>query len=265
MLNTTTETKERKLYLNDEIAECALKASIATLKAIFYSTNDPKVGEMFFGLLADSQKINNTNIVDYTVSDGYDCFLVAYSFLLNEYNNGNNVDTLETRQRAKTGYHKVTNIINGVEVETKAYCTPIKIASKFYWMCSELRKYIYNNGQTDYKRMYVECQTDKDGKKESTDEATDRMLYQVGRYYDIDNERGVVVYEKLLAVCSDMTARQKLILHYRLQGKGTNEIAEILKVKHNTISSHLKAIQERVRKAYPEAVAVCIDRVAKAK
>ena len=44
-----------------------------------------------------------------------------------------------------------------------------------------------------------------------------------------------------------------------------NEIAEILKVKHNTISTHLKAIQERVRKAYPEAVAVCIDRVAKAK
>lgn len=257
MLNTTTKTNERKLYLNDEIADCAMKASIATLKAIFYSTNDPKVGEMFFGLLADSQKINNANILDYTVSDGYDCFLVAYSFLLNEYNNGNTVDTLETRQRAKTGYH----IVDG----EKVYCTPIKIASKFYWMCSELRKYIYNNGQTDYKRMYVECKTDKDGHTESTDEATDRMLYQVGRYYDIDNERGVVVYEKLLKACEGLTARQKLIFHYRLQGKGTNEIAEILKVKHNTISSHLKAIQEKIRKAYPEAVAVCIDRVAKAK
>lgn len=257
MLNTTTKTNERKLYLNDEIADFAMKASISTLKAIFYSTNDPKVGEMFVGLLQDSQKINNNNIMDYTVSDGYDCFLVAYSFLLNEYNNGNTVDTLETRQRAKTGYHNIDG--------KKVYCTPIKIASKFYWMCSELRKYIYNNGQTDYKRMYVECKKDKDGNTESVDEATDRMLYQVGKYYDIDNERGVVVYENLLKACEGLTARQKLILHYRLQGKGTNEIAEILKVKHNTISSHLKAIQEKIRKAYPEAVAVCIDRVAKAK
>lgn len=257
MLNTTTETKERKLYLNDEIADFAMKASISTLKAIFYSTNDAKVGEMFFGLLQDSQKINNNNIMDYTVSDGYDCFLVAYSFLLNEYKNGNTVDTLETRQRAKTGYHKIDG--------QKVYCTPIKIATKFYWMCSEVRKYIYSNGQFDRKRTYIECQKDKDGNTESVDEATDRMLYKVGRYYDIENERGVVVYENLLKACKDLTPRQQLILHYRLQGKGTNEIAEILKVKHNTISSHLKAIQERIRKAYPEAVAACIDRVAKTK
>lgn len=262
MKKVNTTTKEKKLYLSDEIADLAMKASISTLKAIFYSTNDPKVKEMFYGLVSDSQKISNTKLMDYVVSDGYDMFMVAYSYLLEEYQKGNTVDTLETRQRAKTGYYKVKNVINGVEVEEKVYCTPIKIATKFYWMCSEIRKYIYQHGQTNYKRMYVECQVDKDGKKESEEEAQDRILYQVGKYYDIDNERGVVVYEKLLAVCQGMTERQKMILHYRLQGKSVNEIAEILGVKHNTISTHLKAIQDRVRKAYPEAVAVCIDRVA---
>lgn len=244
MSNTTAKTNERKIYLNDELADMAFRGTIKTLERIYHTTDDSKVGQMYYGLLADAQKLNNNNIMDYTCSDGYDCFLVAYSYIKGEYDKGFTADTEETR------------ILKSGKEKTK---------TKFGWMCSEVRKYIYNYGQTDYKRMYVECKTDKDGHTESPDEATDRMLYQVGRYYDIDNEKGVLIYEKLVAVCKDMTQRQQMILHYRMQGKSINEIAEKLGVKHNTISTHLKAIQDRVRKAYPEAVAVCIDRVAKAK
>jgi len=260
MLNTTTE---KKLYLNDEIANYAMSATIGVLKRIESATADPVVSKMLRGLREDRKKINNPvfavseSQTGYAVSDGYDCFLECYCYLKAKYNDYTAINGV--------GAHTVDLVVLDIIEKRILKSGKEKEKNNLAWACTEVRKYIYRHGQTDFKRAYVECQTDKDGHTESPDEATDRMLYQVGRYYDIDNEKGVLVYEKLVAVCKDLTQRQQMILHYRMQGKSVNEIAEILKVKHNTISTHLKAIQDRVRKAYPEAVAVCVDRVTKAK
>ena len=82
-MNTTTTTKKAVQTvptLEDFIHAKAMQATISTLKRISASTDDNKVREMLNGLYADLMKIDNRAIV-YNVSDGYDCFLVAYSFL----------------------------------------------------------------------------------------------------------------------------------------------------------------------------------------
>ena len=237
--NTTTE--EKKPYLNDEIADMAMRASISTLKKIYLTTYDNKVKELYFGLVEDVQKINNAFYAvseskqGYKVSDGYDCFLVAYSYLKARIDEGKTADTMENRTM-KNGEAKEKTV--------------------FQWACSEVRQYIYRNGQKEYKRLYVEDikKGDKDGNQESEAEAIDRVYFQVGRYYDIDNLHGYRVQQNIARACEGLTERQKLILHYRLQGFGVSEIAEKLGVSQPAISKHLLKIQERVTEAFPEAV-----------
>ena len=102
--------------------------------------------------------------------------------------------------------------------------------------------------------MYVDRQTDKDGNTETEAEAIDRLYYQVGRYYDIDNEKDYVIQEKMVELLGGLTERQKLILHYRRQGKSTTEIAEKFGVSQQAISKHLAKIQAVISSAMPETV-----------
>lgn len=228
--NTTTE---KKMYLDSEIADVAYNVTIGTLKKIEGATADPKVSEMLRGLREDKQKINNTVLYDYSVSDGYDCFLVAYMYLLEEYNNGNNINTVIVK-KLKSGKEKERTVLQ--------------------WACVAVREYIYRHGQTNYKRMYVDRQTDKDGNKETEGEALDRMYYQVGRYYDIDNEKDYIIQEKMVELLEGLTERQKLILHYRRQGKSVSEIGEKLGVSQQAISKQLAKIQAVISEALPETV-----------
>lgn len=230
MLNTTTK---KKMYLNSEIADVAYNVTIGTLKKIEGATADPKVSEMLRGLREDKQKINNTVLYDYSVSDGYDCFLVAYMYLLEEYQKGNDINTIIVK-KLKSGKEKERTVLQ--------------------WACVAVREYIYRHGQTNYKRMYVDRQTDKDGNKETEAEALDRQFYLVGRYYDIENERDFVIQEKMVGLLEGLTERQKLILHYRRQGKSTIQIAEKLGVSQQAISKQLAKIQAVITEALPETV-----------
>lgn len=232
MLNTTTTT-ERKLYLGNEIADIAYNVTIGTLKRIESATADPKISEMLRGLRTDKNKINNAVLYDYTVSDGYDCFLVAYEYLLTQYNIGNNIDTVIIK-KLKSGKEKERTVLQ--------------------WACVAVREYIYRHGQTDYKRVYVDRQTDKDGNTETEAEAIDRMYYQIGKYYDIENEKDYVIQSAMIELLDGLTDRQKLIIHYRRQGKSTVEIAEKLGVSQQAISKQLAKIQAVITEKLPNTV-----------
>ena len=233
MKNTTTTTEERKFYLDNELADIAYNVTIGTLKRIDGATADKKVREMLQGLRSDKGKINNTVLYDYSVSDGYDCFLVAYEYLLTEYGKGNNINTVLVR-KLKSGKEKERTVLQ--------------------WACVAVREYIYRHGQTDYKRVYVDRQTDKDGNTETEAEAIDRQYYQVGKYYDIENEKDYIIQEKMVELLGGLTERQKLILHYRRQGKSTTEIGEKLGVSQQAISKQLAKIQAVITEKIPETV-----------
>ena len=82
----------------------------------------------------------------------------------------------------------------------------------------------------------------------------DRVYYQVGRYYDIENEKDFVIQSAMVELLQDLTDRQKMILHYRRQGKSTVEIAEKLGVSQQAISKHLAKIQALISEKLPETV-----------
>ena len=237
-MKTTTTTKKTLVTvptLEDFIHAKAMQATISTLKRISASTDDNKVSEMLNGLYADLMKIDNKAIV-YNVSDGYDCFLVAYSFLWEKIAvQGKNINDIETHI-LKSG--------------------KIKERSIFQWSCVAVRQYIYKHGQTDFKTKYIEDlrQTNEDGETETETDVLDRVTYlKVNRYYDIDNMRDYVVTDNMLSKLN-LTPRQDAILHYRMQGFSVVEIADKLKVSHQAISKQLTKIQNEVAEKFPNTV-----------
>lgn len=238
MLNTTTK---KKMYLDSKIAEVAYNVTIGTLKRIESATADPKVTEMLRGLREDKQKINNAFYAvaepktGYNVSDGYDCFLVAYMYLLEEEQKGNDIDTVIIK-KLKSGKEKERTVLQ--------------------WACVAVREYIYRHGQRDFKRVYVEDirKEDKDGNAEDNGDVMDRIYYQTGRYYDIDNLEDYEVQKEMVSLLNGLTERQQLILHYRRQGKSVVEIAEKLNVSQQAISKQLAKIQAVIAEAMPETV-----------
>ena len=237
-MKTTTTTKKALLTvptLEDFIHAKAMQATFSTLKRIAASTDDNKVREMLNCLYADLMKIDNREIV-YNVSDGYDCFLVAYSFLWEKIAvQGKNINDIEIHI-LKSGKEKKRTI--------------------FQWACVAVRQYIYKHGQTDFKTCYIEDlrKTNEDGETETTSEIIDRVSYiKVNRYYDIDNMRDYIVTDNMLAKLN-LTPRQETILHYRMQGFSIVEIADKLKVSHQAISKQLGKIQDEVSEKFPETV-----------
>lgn len=237
-MKTTTTTKKALVTvptLEDFIHAKAMQATFSTLKRIAASTDDNKVREMLNGLYADLMKIDNKEIV-YTVSDGYDCYLVAYSFLWDKIAvQGKSINDIETHI-LKSGKEKERTI--------------------FQWSCVAVRQYIYKHGQTDFKTKYIEDlrQTNDDGETETETEILDRITYlKVNRYYDIENMRDYIVTDNMLAKLN-LTPRQETILHYRMQGVSVVEIADKLKVSHQAISKQLTKIQNEVSQKFPETV-----------
>lgn len=243
--NTTTTTKnERDVYLNDELAELAYNLTVGTLKRIEAASSDPKIGQMLNGLRADRRKTGVAGLKNSTMSDGYDCFLVAYEYLLSKCTEGYKPDDILT-----------TDLVNGGE----------KNRTVAQWACVAVRQYIYRHAQRHYKRAYIEILPNEDGETETEAEIIDRHYYRVGKYYDIPDLWEYEAQEEFYrGIMEHFTPRQKLILHYRRQGLGADcaadgltqvsEIAKKLNVSQAAVSKQLSKMREIVTELHPEAV-----------
>jgi len=230
--------------LEQFIEQKAMQATISTLKRIVWTTDDRKVNDMLMGLYRDQKAINNPALAvtmdsrkAHTITDGYDCYLVAYSYLW---------------EKIAVEGHSLTD-----RIDYKLKNGETKSRDLFQWACVEVRKYIYQHRQKhDLKSCYIEDlrQRDKDGNRETAEETADRLYIKVNQYYDIETEIDYFMHWAIVDSL-DLTQRQKMILHYRSKGMSVSQIAEILKVHQTTISKHLQAIQEKITKARPESVA----------
>ena len=224
------------LTLEEMTKEKAFQASTSTLKRIYSVSADSKVLEMLNGLFADQKFIDNPAMVDYTISDGYDCFLVAYSYLL------------EQIEKGLLFNDEVTEVLKSGKEKTRTV---------FQWCCVRVREHIYKHGQIDYKRLYVDNyqQTDKDGESETDSQVFDRLYMRVGKYYDMSSFEDVDSYNSFIkAISGKLTDRQKTVLHYRLQGFSVSAIAEKLNVSQPAISKSLLLIQKTIKADFPEMV-----------
>lgn len=224
------------LTLEEMLQEKSMQASISTLKRIYSVSADSKVLEMLNGLYADQKYLHNREMLDYTVSDGYDCFLVAYTYMLEQIEKGLCFND-EVTEVLKSGKEKVRTV--------------------FQWACVRVREHIYKHGQIDYKRLYVDNykQIDVWGEEETESQVFDRLYLRVGKYYDMSAFEDVDSYNSFInSIAGKLTDRQKTVLHYRLQGLSVSAIADRLKVSQPAISKSLLLIQKTIKADFPEMV-----------
>lgn len=225
------------LTLEEMLNEKAMQATVSTLKRIYSSSCDSKVLDMLNGLYVDQKSMGNRALSSYTVSDGYDCFIVAYSYLWEQIvSNGMCFDDTIT-----------VTLKGGKEKERTV----------FQWACVKVREHIYKHGQVNYKRVYVDNykQVDVWGEEESDGQVFDRLYLQVGKYYDMSSFEDVDNYNYMYGVISErMTDRQKTVTHYRMQGFSISDIADKLNVSHQAVSKTLKQVQNIVKELFPESV-----------
>lgn len=235
--NTTTK-RERKAQHKTIIAEWqrvnAMKCAIKLLERIAGDTADPKINEMYIGLIRDQKSIGNTEI-SYTISDGYDVFMECFIYL-KEMNREGIWQLFQAEQ---------------VEIIT---AKGRKKVSLWQGMRYHARHYIYKFGQTDFKCNYIEdfSREDKDGNELNKYDVLDGLI-KAPQNYDIDSYESYTMFKEFLGALN-LTARQKHILHCRLKGEGVQEIAKKLKVSQPAISKQLANIQKEVNAKFPDMV-----------
>jgi predicted XRE-type DNA-binding protein len=247
----TTSTTHEVIY------ELAVKATAGTLKRVYDASGNDTIRVLRSGLQSDihhstnSTYISDSNIADqYVISDASDLLMIAYTFLYQKIVvEGMNAQDTEVRV-----------LKNGKE----------KVRTVFQWACIEVRKAIYAEKaiENSGKYAYIEDLRSDD---ESSVNALDRHYIRLKKYYDLGSEvtssnpkssmDGVYTAnfddnqsteEMVAALC--LTDRQKLILHYRMQGLSVTQIAEKLKVSKPAISKTMAQIQAKVKEHFPESI-----------
>ena len=253
MYNTTTKNKkklEHKAIIHKWRANNAMMLAKGKLKKVHSSTADDMIEKLLNGIREDERSIYNLALSDYIISDGYDIYQEAYSYLLAMNNAGywqlfKDEDITITMMKGK---QKKVTLAQGVGYHT--------------------RNYIYKWGQSDFKKTYIEDYSQDDGEgNELNCYDTISNMVEVTRLYDISNYEELEEYKSIDEVVKKhCTERQKLIYHYRKQGYSVGEISKKLGVSSQAISKHLGKIQEIVTEHFPEKVRAFKEkRTAKAK
>lgn len=241
MLNTTTRNKkklEHRAIIHKWRSEKAMMLAKGKLKKVHSSTADDMIEKLLNGIREDQRKIDNLELSDYVISDGYDVYHEAYTYLL---------------EMNKKGYWQ---LFNGEDVTITMSKGKEKQVTLAQGVGYYVRNYIYKWGQSDYKKTYVEdySKEEDDGSELNCYDVLSGLV-EITRLYDISNFEEYEEYSTTYKVISEnCTARQKLIFHYRMQGFSISEIANKLGVKPSTVSEHLQKMQEVIKKHFPEKV-----------
>lgn len=240
MKTTTTNKKklEHKAIIEKWQTDTAMKIAVSTLKNIYQSTFDPKVEEMYHGIIRDQKAIKNPVLHDYTVSDGFDCFGEAFAYI---------------KEMNKEGYWLLYQPDTITITFSKG---KKKKASLFQGGCYAVRHYIYKHGQVDFKTCYIEdfSGEDTEGNELNCYDALDGLI-KVNRQYDIDNYSDYITMMELVKELNDiLTTGQKDVFHMRLKGMSVSDIAVKLGVSQQAVSKRRLAIQEVIKTLHPEMV-----------
>lgn len=228
-MNTTN--KNNKITLQ-EVETTARQCTLATLKRIYSASAEAKIHQLYIGLIQDFNTIDN-NKQD-NISDGYDLFLIAYSYLLEQYNSNKSFDDIITIT-LKSGKTKDLTIFQNA--------------------CRLVRQEIYkhsDNNKSNYLYISDFSQVDEDGNTEQFTDTCDRLI-RINKYYDISNYEDYNTTTEILQNIT-LSKRDRDILHKRLQGVSVSTIADIYGVSHQAISKALARIQKATADKYPEKI-----------
>jgi len=212
----------------------ARKASAGTLKKIYAASAHQQILKYMNALQSDfklADNMGNDEKLKTTFSDAYDIYLIAYEYLYNKI-------LVETYNPQDTITEKLKN---GKE----------KVRTVYQWTCVQVRKYIYNNKSIENNGKFVYIEDLKQNENETAENALDREYIRMNKYDGIDNYNDYIDYNNMLSKL-DLTDRQTEIIILRMRGLSVNEIAKKYGVKHNTISTQLQRIRDKVRDTFPD-------------
>lgn len=227
----TKNTNNNTITLK-EVETTARQATLATLKRIYSASAEQKIYNLYIGLIQDFNTLDNGK--QDNITDGYDLFLTAYSYLLEQYNNNKSFDDI-------------------IKISLKSGKT--KDLTVFQNACRLVRQEIYkhsDNNKSNYLYINDFSQVDEDGNIEQFADTCDRLI-RVNKYYDIDNYEDYNTTTEMLQNIT-LGKRDRDILNKRLQGVNVSDIADSYGVSHQAISKALARIQQATADKYPEKI-----------
>ena len=214
-----------------QVEEDAKKAVCSTLNKIFSCTGNKDMEKMKSNFLNDLSIIDNNKMDN--ISDAYDLYIIAYTYLYDCYINKNltNDDIISIPLK------------NGNIKELK----PIQYA------CRLVRQEIYKHStQNPSSYLYINdfSQINSDGEQETSEQVTERLL-RVNKYYDIDNYNDYVTINDIINNLK-LTEREKAVFNLKMQGLGNTQVIERLNITKQNCTNVLFRIQEKIKALYPE-------------
>lgn len=215
-----------------EVETTARQCTLATLKRIYSASAEPKIYNLYVGLIKDFNTLDNGK--QDNISEGYDLFLTAYSYLFEQYKNNKSFNDIIT-----------ISLKNG----------KTKDLTVFQNACRLVRQEIYrhsDNNKSNYLYIYDFSQVDENGNVEQFTDTCDRLI-RVNKYYDINNYED---YDITMEMLQNITLgkRDRDILNKRLQGVSVSDIANIYGISHQAVSKTLSRIQKATADKYPEKI-----------
>lgn len=236
---TTTTNNNNTANQHNILDQLAHKAAAGTLKRIYTASANNNICRLQSDLQHDFSIIDN-NLTG-NLSDAYDLYTVAYSFLLEQYNNG------LTEQSEIT-----TTLKNGKE----------KTRTVYQWACVAVRKAVYAEKSIESNGKYIYIEDLTTSNTDTSENALDREYIRLGKYNDLgsDSPYGIsagssdyTAYIKLVQSLN-LTHRQSTIIKMRMQGLSVTTIADKLGVSHPAISKSLLQVQGYIDELYPDMV-----------
>lgn len=228
MSNTIKTTTTNPI---EHINQLARAAAAGTLKRIYNASASENIRKLRQSLQADFYAFDY-NVPDYTVSDAYDLYTTAYTYLYEKIA----VDGLSAQDT-------ITVTLKGGKEKTRTV---------FQWACVEVRRSVYQNKSIEPNGKYVYIEDLAIG-DESGDNALDREYIRMGKYDGIQTSAD---YEQYMGMLQSLNIkdRQTQIIKMRMKGLSLTAIAERLNVTPQTLNTQLSRIRQRAIELFPDAV-----------
>lgn len=238
------------------IHDLAIRATAGTLKRIYDASGNEKIQELRNNLQKDLNHVSSSDyrqaeniFSDHVLSEAYDLYMTAYEYLFRKIIKEGKADQDTEARTQKNGTEKTRTI--------------------FQWACVEVRQAIYAEKAIENSGKYTYIEDMKlDG--ETAENALERHYIRMGKYYDMggtihnDGLTGMAgvytadnsTYEGYQGILEeiDLSDRQKLIIHYRMQGVSVSAIGEKLGVSQQAISKSLQQVQKKIGDIFPDMI-----------